>query len=188
MPELGRDHVLDVQDPEVLGHQRMLVHRGANLDRELDRLHDQPVALQLHLPARHVERRDDLLVGRRRGVREHRLLEGLLVQVVVLVGHQHHRALPQRRHRLVRRVRLVDAQLGLARIGYEPRVEHARVLGVEVRAERLLLREVALQVRGIGEGLLQVRARAHRRARAVERREAGEAEPGLVPEEDRGRA
>ena len=105
-------------------------------------------------------------------------------QVVVLVGHQHHRALSQRGHRLVRRVRLVDAQLGLARIRYEPGVEHARVLGIEVRAERLLLREVPLQVRRVGEGLLQVRARAHRGARAVERREAGEAEPGLVPEED----
>ena len=142
------------------------------------------VALQLHLPAGDVERRDDLLVGRGRGVGEHRLLEGLLVQVVVLVGHQHHRALPQRGHRLVRRVGLVDAQLGLARIGDQPRVEHALVLGIEVRAELLLLREVALQVRRVGEGLLEIGARAHRRARPIERREAGEAEPGLVPQED----
>ena len=74
----------------------MRVHRDADLDRELDGLHDQLVALQLHLPARHVERGDDLLVGRGRGVGEDRLLEGLLVPVVVLVGHQHHRALPQR--------------------------------------------------------------------------------------------
>ena len=71
-------------------------------------------------------------------------LNGLLVAVVVLVADQHHRALAQRRHRLVRRVGLVDAQPGLARIGDQPRVEHARVLGVEVRAELLLLREVAL--------------------------------------------
>ena len=84
----------------------------------------------------------------------------------------------------MRRVRLVDAQLGLARIGDQPGVEHARVLGVEVRAEHLLLREVALEVGGVGEGLLQGRARAHRGARPVERRPAREAEPRLVPQED----
>ena len=87
------------------------------LNASSDGLHDQLVALQLHLPPGDVERRDNLLVGRRRGVREDGLFERPVVPVEVLVAHQHHRALTQRRHRLVRRVGLVDAELGLAGSG-----------------------------------------------------------------------
>ena len=47
-------------------------------ERDLDRAHRQLVAFELHLPARDVERRDDLLVRRGRRVREEGLLETAL--------------------------------------------------------------------------------------------------------------
>ena len=46
------------------------------VERDLDRAHDQLVALQLHLAPGDVQRRDDLRVRRGRGVDEHRLAEG----------------------------------------------------------------------------------------------------------------
>ena len=82
--------------------------------RDLDRVHDQPVALQLHLPARHVEAGDQLLVGAGRGVGEHGFVELLLDGVEFDVLDEQHRSLPDRRHRLVGRVGLVDPQPDLA--------------------------------------------------------------------------
>ena len=94
----------------------------ADLQRDRDRVHHEAVAFQLHLPPRHVEAGDELLVRAGRGMGEDRLVELALDMCVVDVLHQHHRALADRRHRLVRRVGLVDAQPHLARIGDQPRL------------------------------------------------------------------
>ena len=86
-----------------------------DLQRDLDRVHDQAVALQLHLAARDVEAGDELLVRAGRGVGEDRLVELALRPCAKSTSlHQHHRALADGRHRLVRRVGLVDAQPDLA--------------------------------------------------------------------------
>jgi hypothetical protein len=145
----------------------MLVHLLAQLDRELHRAVHQLVAFELHLAPRDVERGDDLQVGRGRGVREERLLERCLHGVEVLVGHHDDRALAQARHRLVHRVRLVDAHPGLVGVGQRP-------IGLFK----------ALLVFGVPEHRPKLGRPAHRRAPAQEWREACEAEPRLVPQED----
>ena len=71
----GRDHVVRAEHPEVLGDQRMPVDLAPDVERDLDGVRDEPVAFELHLPPRHVEARDQLLVGRGRGVGEDRLVE-----------------------------------------------------------------------------------------------------------------
>ena len=88
----------------------MTVDRRPDLERDLDRVHHQAIAFELHLPARDVEAGDELLVRAGRGVREDGFVELRFDRVEVHILHQHHRALPDRRHRLVRRVGLVDAQ------------------------------------------------------------------------------
>ena len=106
-------------------------------------------------------------------------------RVEIDVLHQQHRALPQRRHRLVRRVRLIDAQLDLARIGNQARVQQriVRRIGAELG---LLLFILGDRLR-IAQPGLDVIGRAHRGARPQERREARKSEPGLVPQEDQVR-
>ena len=157
-----------------------------DLDRELDGPPDQLVALQLHLPPRHVERGDDLEVGRGRGVGEERLLEGRLDRVEVLVGDHDDRALTERGHRLVDRVGLVDADAHLVRVREELHVDQLRVLRIQL-AGAGLERLVALPVRGIAHQLADRRGRAHPGAPPQERGEAREPEPRLVPEEDQVR-
>ena len=125
LPVLGRDHLGRRGDAEVLGDERVPVDLAPDLDRQLDRPADELVALQLHLPPRHVERGDDLEVRRGRGVGEERLLEGGLDRVEVLVGDDDDRALAQRRHRLVHRVGLVDAHPHLVRVRQELHVQRA---------------------------------------------------------------
>src|SRR2546430_13628313 len=49
---------------------RSVVHLAADAERQLRRLHRQVVALQLHLAAGQIERGDDLLIRRGRGVGE----------------------------------------------------------------------------------------------------------------------
>jgi hypothetical protein len=51
------------------------VHLRAEFQRDLDGVHHQPVAFELHLPARDVEAGDELLVGAGRGMGEDRLVE-----------------------------------------------------------------------------------------------------------------
>ena len=104
--------------------------------------------------------------------------------VEVLVPDQDHRALPQRRHRLVRRAGLVDADADLVGIRQQVRVEQRRVGGFD-RADSFVAN--AAYSRAVGRVAVargQRRRRAHRRAAAVERVEAREAEPRLVPQED----
>ena len=106
--------------------------------------------------------------------------------VEVLVPHQDHRALAQRRHRLVGRVGLVDADAHLVRVRQQVHVEQLRVLRIELaglRRERLVL----VAIGGVAVARGQRGGGAHGRAPAVERVEAREAEPGLVPEEDQVR-
>ena len=131
-PELGRDHVLDRGDPEVFRDQRMRVDAAAQLDREPGHAHGELVALELHLAPRHVERGDELQVGRGRGVGEEGLLERTFDLREVLVPDRDHRALPEGRHRLVGRVRLVDADPHLVRIGQQAHVEQLRIVRLHV--------------------------------------------------------
>ena len=154
----------------------------ADVERDLDCVQHKAVSLQFHLAARDVEAGDDLLVGAGRGVGEHRLVELRFDVAEVDILDQHHRALPQRRHRLVRGVGLVDAQPDLARIRDQPRVQQ-RLVG-RLGAELGLLLLIGLDGARVAHPLLDVGRRAHRGARAQERRPAGEAEPGLVPQED----
>ncbi len=90
-----------------------------------------------------------------------------------------------RRHRLVGRIGLVDAQPDLARIGNEP--------GLEQHLIRRILAELGLllligrdRFRVVHPGLDLVGG-AHRGAPPQERREARKAEPGFVPQEDQVR-
>ena len=101
---LLRHHLVGAENVEILRDQRMLGDRLADGQCHLDRVVDEAVALQLHLPARHVQAGDQLLVGAGRGVGEHRLVELRLHGVELDVLHQQHRALAQGRHRLVRGV------------------------------------------------------------------------------------
>ena len=159
--------------------------RLADRERDLDRVRDQAVAFQLHLPARDIEARDQLLVGAGRGVGEHRLVELRLDRVELDVLDQQHRALPQRRHRLVRRIGLIDAQPHLARIGDQPGVQQHFVGRIVAELGALLF--IGRDRCGIVHPGLDVVGGAHRGARAQERREARKAEPGFVPQEDQVR-
>ena len=71
---------------------------------------DQPVSLQFHLAARDIEARDQLLVGAGGGVGEHRFVELRFHGVEFDVLDEQHRALPQRGHRLVGGIGLIDPQ------------------------------------------------------------------------------
>ena len=53
----------------------MPVDLAPDVERDLDGVHHQPVALELHLAPRHVEAGDQLLVGAGRGMGEDRLVE-----------------------------------------------------------------------------------------------------------------
>ena len=152
------------------------------LERDLDRVHDEPVALELHLTPRHLEARDQLLVGARRGVREHRFAELRLDGVEIDVLDQQHRALADRRHRLVRRVGLIDPQPHLARVRDEPCV-HERLVGRAV-AKLALLCLIGLDRGRIAQPGRDIGRRPHGGAGPQEGREAGKARPRLVPEED----
>ena len=179
---LGWHHLVGAEHLEVLGDQRMGVDLAADVEGDLDGVGDKAVAFELHLPAGDVEAGDELLVGRGRGVGEDRLVELRLDVAEVDVLDQQHRTLAQRRHRLVGRVGLVDAQADLARVGDQPGGEEGFLGGVV--AELGLLFSQASTRGGVGDPLLDRFGRAHRGAGAEERRPAGEAEPGLVPEED----
>ena len=168
---------------EVLRDQRVLVHLAAQAERDLGRAHRQFVAFELHLTAREVERGDDLLVGRSRGMRQERFLEAPLDEMEIVVPDEHHRALAQGRHRFVRRAGLVDADAHFVRVGQEVRVEERGVVCVDgsgCGGKRL----IALAVLGVAIARGQRGGRAHRRAPAVERVEPRESEPGLVPQKD----
>ena len=105
--------------------------------------------------------------------------------VVVVVAHQHHRALAQARHRLVRRVGLVHAQPDLARD--RARGACRAAASPWDRGRRRAFCACAANASAAACGLerrLDVGGRAHGRARPQERREAREAEPRLVPQED----
>ena len=66
--------------------------------RHLNGVTNQAVPFQLHLPARDIKARDQLLVGAGRSVREDRFMELGLNGVKINVFHQQHRTLPQRGH------------------------------------------------------------------------------------------
>ena len=160
----------------------MVVHGHADLQGDGDGVHHEAVAFELHLPARHVEAGDELLVGARRGMREDRLVELALDVTEVDVVHEDHRTLPDRRHRLVGRVGLVDAQAHLPRIRHQARL-HQRLAG-RLGAQLLLLPLIGGESIGAVEPFLERVGSAHGRAGAQEGRPVGEAGPGLVPQED----
>jgi hypothetical protein len=117
---LVRDEVVGGEEAEPSAYERMLVDGVVEDHGQLDLLLHQLESLQFGLPAAQVERRQDLVVRRGRGVRHVRLVECLLVAVVeVLVEDVDHRALPERGQRLVRRLGGVDADPHLLRIRHQ---------------------------------------------------------------------
>ncbi len=108
---------------KVLGDERMVVHLSAYFERQLGCFHRELVALQLHLPPGDVQRRDNLLIRRGRGVREEGFFEGPLDLMKILVPHQDDRALAQRRHRFVHRIGLIDADAHFIRVRQQMHVE-----------------------------------------------------------------
>jgi len=176
--------IADRQHLEVLAEQGVGGDPLAQHHRHLDLLLDQLEALQLDLPAADVERGQDLIVGRGRGVGHVGLVERLLdFGFVVLIVDVDHRALAQGGERLVGRLGGVDPHARPGRIGHEA----ARQPGlVVVRVERLDLLPVGRVTLAVGRAaiaLAQGFGAVHGGALAVGRREAGEAEPGLVPQE-----
>ena len=87
---------------------------------------------------RHVEAGDQLLIWTRRGVREHRFAELRLHSVKLDVLDEQHRALAERRHRLVGRVGLIDTQANLAWIGNQASL-HQEFIGRVLAEFGLLL-------------------------------------------------
>src|SRR5438067_13631083 len=112
-----------------------------------------------------------------------RLVERLLhLLLEVLVIDVNHRTLAQCCQRLVRRMRDVAANARSLRVGNESRVQP---MAVVLRIAELLLelRVSAVKV-GVAEALPQPRRRAHAGTPPIRWMEAGEGEPGFVPEED----
>ncbi|MNL39617.1 hypothetical protein D3C87_1619040 [compost metagenome] len=87
--KLVRNHLVDAQHAEVLRDDRVLGDFTPNGQRNLDGAHDQFVSLKLHLPARDIQRRDDLRVGRCGRVDEHGLVKRRNVVLVVFIAHGH---------------------------------------------------------------------------------------------------
>ena len=95
-----RHHVRHPQEAAAL-EQGMVQHLLAQAHRQFELALDQLVAFQFHLPAAHVQRGQDLVVGRGRGVGHVGFVEGLFDLVLeVLVPHMD-RSLAQRGQRLV---------------------------------------------------------------------------------------
>ena len=113
---------------------------------------------------------------------EHRFVELLFHGVVVLVLHQHHGSLPQARHGFMGRVGLVDPQMDLVRIRQQAGIEKG--LLARIVAEFLCLLLVSRAVCGVLEFLFESCRSTHGGAAAVERSEARESKPCLIPEED----
>ena len=97
---LGRAQLLGLEHRQIAGDERVGRDAVAHAQRQLVRVLDHREALQVHLLARDVQRRDQLMVGRRGGVREERLGEGLgRAPLEELVPHVDHRCLAERRQR-----------------------------------------------------------------------------------------
>ena len=91
------NQVTGAEDVEVAAQQRMGADVLPQGHRVLDALLHELEALELHLSSRDVERREDLVVRRRRRVGEVRLHERRLREPVeLLVVDVDHRPLPQR--------------------------------------------------------------------------------------------
>ena len=184
VPELLGDHVRGTQAGHVLAQQRMVVDRVAQLHRVLDLTGHQFESLQRDLPAAQVERRQDLVVGRGRGVGHVSLVERLgHLLLEILVEDVDHRALAQRSQRLVRRLGCVHPHPGLGGIRGQPPVQKFLVAGRACRVARQLLLE-GFGVVGVLEAFAYPPGRLHGGAAAGDRVEPGEREPGFVPEED----
>lgn len=113
------------------------------------------------------------------------LVEGLLGLVPeVLIPDVDHRATPQCRQRLVRRLGRIDPHPRLRRIRQEPRVQDSFLvlpgLRVEFGAEGL----VTCGIVRILQHRRKLDGTSHSRALPVYRMRVSEGEPGLVPQED----
>ena len=182
-PIFARNEIARGQEVKVFLQQRMGRDTLAQGHRVIDLLLHQLVALELHLAPADVERSEDLVVGRGRGVGHVRLVKRVLHLVLeVLVVHVNHRALAQRGEGLVRGLGHVDAHPRPVRIGHETGGQPLLVL--DRRAEPLLEFRVAPAIVGVAEALAQARGGAHAGAPAVGRVKRGEGEPGFVPEEN----
>jgi hypothetical protein len=164
-----------------------LSDRRRQAHRQVELLLHEREALHLHLPAAEVERGEDLIVRRGRGVRHVRLVEGLLgAGGELLIVDVDHRTLPQRGQRLVRRLGRVHADRRVRRrqqVLFQPHRIGGWGTGLGVE-QALLLLSVRRGMGIGGQGVLEGLCRDHGRALARDRVEPGEGEPRLVPEED----
>ena len=123
LAEFLRHQIAHREHPEILAEQRMSGDALAQHHRHLDLLLHQFEALQLDLPAADVERGQDLIVGRGRGVGHIGLVEGFLdFGLIVLIVDVDHRALAQGGQRLVGRLGGVDPDPDLVGIRHEAAV------------------------------------------------------------------
>ena len=179
-----RHHVADGQHPEILAEQRVAGDSLAQHHGHLDLLLNQLEAFQLDLAAADVERGENLVIGRGRRVGHVGLEEGFLgLGFEVLIVDVNHRALAQRRERLVGGLGGVDPDPHPFGVGQQPVVEPG---GVVIRVhvvERRLVGGIALPIVGAAEARTQVCGNVHGGALAVARAEACETEPSLVPQE-----
>ena len=182
-PELVGDDVGGAKTGHVLAQQRMVVDRVAQLHGVLDLTGHQLHTLQRHLAATQIQRGQNLVVRRGRGVRHIGLVECLgdfLFEV--LVEDVDHRTLPQRRERLMGGLGGVDAHPRLGRVGAQAALEQFGV-GRRIRDVASQLFFVGRDVVGVGQRVPELARGVHCGAGAQDRVETGEGEPGLVPEE-----
>ena len=103
LPVRRRHHVADGQYLEIFLQQRMNGNGAPHHHRCFDLLLHKLEPFELHLTAPDVQRRDDLVIRRGRGMRHVGLTKRLLdFAPEILIVYVNHRALSQRRQRLVR--------------------------------------------------------------------------------------
>jgi hypothetical protein len=76
------------------------------------------IALELHLASSYIEAGDQLLVRAGGGVSEDRFVKLRFDRMEIDVLYKQHRTLPDRRHGLMGRIRLIDTKPHFAWIGY----------------------------------------------------------------------
>mmetsp|Transcript_37921 Transcript_37921/g.62881 ORF Transcript_37921/g.62881 Transcript_37921/m.62881 type:complete len:524 (+) Transcript_37921:261-1832(+) len=188
LAELRRDEIAHVQEPDPLLQVLCAADVVPQVHGVPQHVHRELKALQLHLGPPHVQRRQDLVVGRRTRVSVVCLLERCLgAPLEDLVKHVDHGALPERCQRLVRGLGDVHSEDCFLGLRVQPYVQQLlmcrRVVGlhqISITPPELLagiLEEVRLHV---GQ---QPIGSPHPRPPLQNGMEAGVCVPGFIPQE-----